>query len=69
MFLAMSFYRRRKFQQCIEICTDLLSKNPYDQVKSPSGAEFALLQYLSADNVTVSTFTCLNCSADLKLML
>jgi len=32
MFLAMSLYRRRKFEQCVEICTDILAKNPYDQV-------------------------------------
>lgn len=31
MFLALSFYRRRKFQQCVDICTQLLTKNPYDQ--------------------------------------
>jgi len=34
MFLAMSLYRRRKFEQCVEICTDILSKNPYDQVSA-----------------------------------
>jgi len=32
MFLAMSLCRRRKFEQCAEICTEILSKNPYDQV-------------------------------------
>lgn len=32
MFLAYSFYRRRKFEQCADICTQLLEKNPYDQV-------------------------------------
>lgn len=32
LFLAMSFYRRRKFEECSEVCTQLLKKNPYDQV-------------------------------------
>ena len=32
LFLAMSFYRRRKFEECAEVCTQLLHKNPYDQV-------------------------------------
>ncbi|XP_068683435.1 tetratricopeptide repeat protein 8-like [Montipora foliosa] len=31
LFLAMSFYRRRKFEECAEVCTQLLKKNPYDQ--------------------------------------
>lgn len=32
LFLAMSFYRRRKFEECAEVCTQLLKKNPYDKV-------------------------------------
>ena len=32
LYLAHSFYRRRKFEQCVIICTNLLEKNPYDQV-------------------------------------
>ncbi|XP_013404505.1 tetratricopeptide repeat protein 8 [Lingula anatina] len=31
MFLAYSFFRRRKFEQCVNLCTQLLEKNPYDQ--------------------------------------
>ncbi len=34
MYLAYSFYRRRKFEQCVALCTQLLEKNPYDQVKA-----------------------------------
>lgn len=33
LFQAMSFFRRRKFEQCVEITTDLLAKNPNDQVR------------------------------------
>jgi len=29
--MAMSYFRRRKFDECIEICTKILLKNPYDQ--------------------------------------
>uniref|UniRef100_A0A4W3GTW3 Tetratricopeptide repeat domain 8 n=3 Tax=Callorhinchus milii TaxID=7868 RepID=A0A4W3GTW3_CALMI len=31
LFMACSYFRRRKFQLCAEICTALLEKNPYDQ--------------------------------------
>ncbi|MPC39690.1 Tetratricopeptide repeat protein 8 [Portunus trituberculatus] len=34
LFLALSCFRRRKFDRCIKICTELLSKNPYDQVRA-----------------------------------
>ncbi|ESN91534.1 hypothetical protein HELRODRAFT_156123 [Helobdella robusta] len=30
-FLAVSNFRRRKFVHCVDICTDILKKNPYDQ--------------------------------------
>ena len=30
--MAMSYFRKRKFEECVEICTKLLAKNPYDQV-------------------------------------
>lgn len=33
LFLAYSYYRRKKYEQCTEICSQLLEKNPYDQVK------------------------------------
>ena len=32
LFLAYSFFRRRKFEECIALCSQLLEKNPYDQV-------------------------------------
>ena len=32
LFLAYSYFRRKKYEQCTEICTQLLEKNPYDQV-------------------------------------
>ncbi|KAI7804324.1 tetratricopeptide repeat protein 8 isoform X2 [Triplophysa rosa] len=31
LFLAWSCYRRRKFQRCSEICSKILTENPYDQ--------------------------------------
>jgi hypothetical protein len=33
LFQAMSFFRRRKFEQCVDITTGLLEKNPNDQVR------------------------------------
>ncbi|XP_015825656.1 tetratricopeptide repeat protein 8 isoform X1 [Nothobranchius furzeri] len=34
LFLAWSYFRRRKFQQCSEICTKILQDSPYDQDSS-----------------------------------
>ena len=36
MFLACSFFRRKKFQECVNLCNQLLEKNSYDQVRSSS---------------------------------
>lgn len=33
VWLANNKLRRRKYDECIEICTALLEKNPYDQVR------------------------------------
>lgn len=32
LFLAWSYFRRRKLQQCSDICTRILQDSPYDQV-------------------------------------
>jgi hypothetical protein len=32
LFQAMSLFRRRHFEQCVEITTRVLEKNPNDQV-------------------------------------
>ncbi|EDO48470.1 predicted protein, partial [Nematostella vectensis] len=34
LFLSLSLYRRRKHEDCVEVCTQMLKKNPYDQKKS-----------------------------------
>ncbi|XP_062946053.1 tetratricopeptide repeat protein 8 isoform X2 [Cynocephalus volans] len=31
LFLAWSYFRRRKFQLCADLCTQMLEKSPYDQ--------------------------------------
>ena len=31
VWLASNYLRRRKYDECIAICTDILAKNPYDQ--------------------------------------
>eukprot|EP00197_Chlamydomonas_leiostraca_P003950 CAMPEP_0202869944 /NCGR_PEP_ID=MMETSP1391-20130828/13933_1 /ASSEMBLY_ACC=CAM_ASM_000867 /TAXON_ID=1034604 /ORGANISM="Chlamydomonas leiostraca, Strain SAG 11-49" /LENGTH=107 /DNA_ID=CAMNT_0049550349 /DNA_START=86 /DNA_END=406 /DNA_ORIENTATION=- len=31
VWLAQSRFRRRKFDECIELCTSILDRNPYDQ--------------------------------------
>lgn len=34
LFLAQSRLRRRRYDECIDICTRLLSENPYDRVRA-----------------------------------
>ncbi|KAL0601791.1 Tetratricopeptide repeat protein 8, partial [Plecturocebus cupreus] len=36
LFLAWSYFRRRKFQLCADLCTQMLEKSPYDQVPASS---------------------------------
>ena len=49
VWLANSYLRRRKYDECIAICTGILEKNPYDQVRArgrapaPSLRRFSLL--------------------------
>lgn len=31
MYLALSLYRRRRYDKCIDICTSILDKQPLDQ--------------------------------------
>ena len=31
LFMALSYYRRRKYEECIEHCSNILEKNPLDQ--------------------------------------
>ena len=31
VFAAMQHFKRRKYEQCISACSDLLATNPYDQ--------------------------------------
>lgn len=42
LLLAWSYFRRRKFQLCADLCTQMLEKSPYDQVlagpRQPSGS-------------------------------
>lgn len=33
LFLALSAFRRRQFQPCVELATQVLEKNPNDQVR------------------------------------
>lgn len=32
LFLAHSFFKRHKYEECISLCTQLLEHNPLDQV-------------------------------------
>lgn len=32
LYVALNLFRRRKFEECVDVCTESLQKNPYDQV-------------------------------------
>ena len=32
LFMATSLFRRRRFEECVKTCTEILLKNPLDQV-------------------------------------
>ena len=32
LFMANSLFRRRRLEECVKVCTDILEKNPRDQV-------------------------------------
>lgn len=36
IFSALSLYKKRQFEECVKTCTELLDKNPFDQVNCPS---------------------------------
>lgn len=39
IWLAQSKLRRRRFDECIDICGDVLAANPYDQVRGKRRAQ------------------------------
>ena len=46
---AMSKMRRRKYGDCVNICSDLLAKNPRDQVKGSSTMDKHLISTFIAE--------------------
>ena len=32
LYLALSFFRKKKYEECVKVCLERLEKNPYDQV-------------------------------------
>ena len=37
LFMANSLFRRRRFEECVKVCTSILQSNPYDQVSIKVG--------------------------------
>lgn len=54
LFLARSYLRRRKFDACVDLCTKMLEKNPYDQcawfMKAKALTEQVYIDEVEADN-------------------
>uniref|UniRef100_A0A4X2L8R8 Tetratricopeptide repeat domain 8 n=1 Tax=Vombatus ursinus TaxID=29139 RepID=A0A4X2L8R8_VOMUR len=60
LLLAWSYFRRRKFQQCADLCTQVLEKAPYDQAMNniSSAAEY-YKDVLKQDNTHVEAIACI----------
>uniref|UniRef100_A0A673BGS9 Tetratricopeptide repeat domain 8 n=1 Tax=Sphaeramia orbicularis TaxID=375764 RepID=A0A673BGS9_9TELE len=60
LFLAWSYFRRRKFQQCADICTKLLQDGPYDQaawsLKTRAFTEMVYIDETEVDQEGISLF-------------
>lgn len=58
MFRALSLFRRRKFEQCAEVCTEILNKNSYDQaawiLKAQALTEQVYVDDIEADVESIS---------------
>lgn len=44
-YVAILRYRQRQFDECINLCTDVLRKNPLDQVKIAFSILLILIVY------------------------
>jgi hypothetical protein len=57
LFQAISLFRRRQFEKCVELTTRALEKNPSDQVKSFysfSKISFEILGRMAAQNACIN---------------
>ena len=36
LYMANSLFRRRRYEDCVQVCTEILETNPYDQVSPPA---------------------------------
>ncbi|MBN3271131.1 TTC8 protein, partial [Polyodon spathula] len=52
VFLALSYFRRRKFQQCSDLCSQVLEKSPYDKAAWSLKTQ-ALTEMVYVDEVDV----------------
>nr|CAB3267347.1 tetratricopeptide repeat protein 8 [Phallusia mammillata] len=54
LFMALSYYKRRKFEDCVTTCTKILDKNPYDQaawaLKAKALTEQVYIDEVEADD-------------------
>uniref|UniRef100_A0A2K6SNX4 Tetratricopeptide repeat domain 8 n=1 Tax=Saimiri boliviensis boliviensis TaxID=39432 RepID=A0A2K6SNX4_SAIBB len=60
LLLAWSYFRRRKFQLCADLCTQMLEKSPYDQeMNNMSSAAEYYKEVLKQDNTHVEAIACI----------
>lgn len=50
LFMALTLFRHRRFGDCLEICNQLLEKNPRDQVKEIRTHQNLILKRLKKKN-------------------
>ena len=48
LYQAMSCFRRRQFDRCVELTTEILEKNPKDQVRTMTDV---LVRFCHAQNI------------------
>nr|XP_039250365.1 tetratricopeptide repeat protein 8-like [Styela clava]XP_039250373.1 tetratricopeptide repeat protein 8-like [Styela clava]XP_039250382.1 tetratricopeptide repeat protein 8-like [Styela clava]XP_039255326.1 tetratricopeptide repeat protein 8-like [Styela clava]XP_039255327.1 tetratricopeptide repeat protein 8-like [Styela clava] len=58
MFMALSYFRRRKYDECANLCTKMLEKNPYDQavwsLKTRALTEQVYIDEVEAEEVGIA---------------
>lgn len=58
MFMALSYFRRRKYEECADLCTMLLEKNPYDSaawsLKTKALTEQVYIDEIEAEEVGIA---------------
>ena len=53
LFMATSLFRRRRFEECVKTCSEILESNPYDQVSKADLLSFLFMLFKCTVTVVV----------------